>query len=278
MSEAESVARRGPKCAQVLEGARKVFMERGYEGASVDEIARAAGTSKATLYSYFPDKRQLFEAVMQTQCGRTGEVMCGADADEPVETTLRRMAASFATFLFSPGAQEMFRVCIAEAGRFPELGAAFHASGPARARAGLVAFFEAAGARGELVIDDRGDRRRPVLRALQGGAFPERAPRRPPGRARPRSPASPTRRSGRSSPATEVPCDLNPSSRESPGKSHVDRRSPGSAPSAASTLNSKPLDVCLWWPACRYQPRASSGSAPRKLGLKSVAAVRRRRN
>ena len=64
------------------------------------------------------------------------------------------MAASFATFLFSPGAQEMFRVCIAEAGRFPELGAAFHASGLARARSQLIAFFEAAGARGELVIDD----------------------------------------------------------------------------------------------------------------------------
>ena len=54
------------------------------------------------------------------------------------------MASSFATFLFSPGAQEMFRVCIAEAGRFPELGAAFHASGPARAHARLAAFFEAA--------------------------------------------------------------------------------------------------------------------------------------
>ena len=66
MSDAEA-RNASPKCAQVLEGARKVFMDRGYEGASVDEIARAAGTSKATLYSYFPDKRQLFEAVMQTQ-------------------------------------------------------------------------------------------------------------------------------------------------------------------------------------------------------------------
>ena len=154
MNEAENVIKRGPKCAQVLEGARKVFMDRGYEGASVDEIARAAGTSKATLYSYFPDKRQLFEAVMQTQCGRTGEVMTCAGAGEPVETTLRRMATSFATFLFSPGAQEMFRVCIAESGRFPEVGAAFHASGPARARVRLVEFFEAANARGDLLIDD----------------------------------------------------------------------------------------------------------------------------
>ncbi len=150
----DAVVQRGPKCAQVLEGARKVFMDRGYEGASVDEIARVAGTSKATLYSYFPDKRQLFEAVMQTQVGRTGEVMRPDTPGEPVEVALRRMAASFATFLFSPGAQEMFRVCIAEAGRFPEVGAAFHASGPMRARSQLIAFFEAAAARGDLVIDD----------------------------------------------------------------------------------------------------------------------------
>jgi AcrR family transcriptional regulator len=154
VSDADAALKRGPKCAQVLEGARKVFMDRGYEGASVDEIARAAGTSKATLYSYFPDKRQLFEAVMQTQCGRTGTVIDQETADEPLEAALRRMARSFATFLFSPGAQEMFRVCIAESGRFPELGAAFHASGPARAHARLAAFFAAAGARGELAVDD----------------------------------------------------------------------------------------------------------------------------
>ena len=48
----------------------------------------------------------------------------------------------------------MFRVCIAEAGRFPELGAAFHASGPARAHARLVDFFDGTRARGELAIDD----------------------------------------------------------------------------------------------------------------------------
>ena len=165
MTETESVTRRGPKCAQVLEGARKVFMDRGYEGASVDEIARAAGTSKATLYSYFPDKRQLFEAVMQSQCGRTGEVMGADSPGEPVEVALRRMAASFATFLFSPGAQEMFRVCIAESGRFPDLGQAFYEAGPAQARARLVEFFRGAADRGELAIED------PVIAADQFAAL-----------------------------------------------------------------------------------------------------------
>ena len=154
MSEAETIERRGLKWAQVLEGARKVFMKHGYEGASVDEIARTAGTSKATLYSYFPDKRQLFEAVVQTRCSVQGEMICEGAADAPIEDTLRRMAISFATFLFSPGAQEMFRVCIAESGRFPEAGAAFYAAGPARAHARLVAFFEKTAAHGKLAIDD----------------------------------------------------------------------------------------------------------------------------
>jgi AcrR family transcriptional regulator len=154
VSEAETIERRGPKCAQVLEGARKVFMKHGYEGASVDEIARTAGTSKATLYSYFPDKRQLFEAVVQSRCNVQGEMICESVADAPIEVTLRRMALSFATFLFSPGAQDMFRVCIAESGRFPEAGSAFYAAGPARAHARLAEFFEKAAARGALAIDD----------------------------------------------------------------------------------------------------------------------------
>ena len=188
MSDADTALKRGPKCAQVLEGARKVFMDRGYEGASVDEIARVAGTSKATLYSYFPDKRQLFEAVMQTQCGRTGTVIDHETPDESVETTLRRMAVSFSTFLFSPGAQEMFRVCIAEAGRFPELGAAFHASGPARRTRSSSASSRRRAPRRPRHRRS-GDGGRTVRRPLQGRALPARAPRRPArgaGRDRPR--------------------------------------------------------------------------------------------
>ena len=54
--------RKGRKFDQVLEGARSVFLADGFEGASVDQIAKVAGVSKATLYSYFPDKRLLFAA------------------------------------------------------------------------------------------------------------------------------------------------------------------------------------------------------------------------
>ena len=155
VGDADAVEVRGRKADQLMRGARKVFMERGYEGASVDEIAKAAGASKATLYSYFPDKRQLFEAVVQAGCHRQGDMVLGRiDADEPIEVALRRISREFACFVLSPGALEMFRTCIAESGRFPELGRAFYASGPGRVRAQLIAFLDSAVQRGELVIED----------------------------------------------------------------------------------------------------------------------------
>ena len=168
---------RNRKTDQLMQGARKVFMERGFEGASVDEIARAAGASKATLYSYFPDKRQLFIAVVQAGCLRQGGMALGRlDPDEPIEAALRRIAGEFATFVLSPGALEMFRTCIAEAGRFPELGRAFYEAGPGRARGQLVALLDDAVARGELAIEDTG------LAADQFAALAKarRVPRDPP--------------------------------------------------------------------------------------------------
>ena len=70
MTVATMAIRKGRKFDQVLDGARQVFLTDGFEGASVDEIARAANVSKATLYSYFPDKRLLFMEVATTECQR----------------------------------------------------------------------------------------------------------------------------------------------------------------------------------------------------------------
>ena len=61
---------RGRKFLQVLEGARTIFLRDGFEGAAVDDIAREAGVSKATLYSYFPDKRVMFMEVFRSELAR----------------------------------------------------------------------------------------------------------------------------------------------------------------------------------------------------------------
>jgi AcrR family transcriptional regulator len=50
--------------ARILNAARKVFLECGFEGASIDEIAEAARSGKPTIYTRFRDKRALFTAVV----------------------------------------------------------------------------------------------------------------------------------------------------------------------------------------------------------------------
>lgn len=52
---------------RVVEAAVAVFAERGYSGASVLDVARRAGITKATLYDHFPSKREMYLAVLRLQ-------------------------------------------------------------------------------------------------------------------------------------------------------------------------------------------------------------------
>lgn len=147
--------RRGRKFDQVLEGARQVFMADGFEGASVDDIARVAGVSKATLYSYFVDKRLLFMEVARNECGRQANLAADEiDMTAPPREVLTQAATKMIAFGTSDFGQQMFRIAVAESERFPDLGRAFYESGPRTIRARLVEYFQQAVARGDLVIED----------------------------------------------------------------------------------------------------------------------------
>jgi AcrR family transcriptional regulator len=147
--------KKGRKFDQVLTGARRVFMRDGFEGASVDEIAREARVSKATLYSYFPDKRLLFSEVARLECNRQAdEALDAFDLTQPVEMLLREVADRILRFYLSDFGQQVFRICIAESHRFPDLGRRFYASGPALARDRLSFLLTVYIERGALRIDD----------------------------------------------------------------------------------------------------------------------------
>lgn len=155
MNVAHDNITKGRKYDQVLNGAREVFLARGFEGASVDEIARTASVSKATLYSYFPDKRVLFSEVVRVECQRqTEQAMANIDQNAPVGTVLRAAAAHMVGFLLSDFAQSVYRICVGEAERFPELGREFYESGPRAGKEAIAAFLGLAVSRGELRIDD----------------------------------------------------------------------------------------------------------------------------
>lgn len=155
MADEHQGVKRGRKFDQVLAGARDIFMSDGFEGASVDDIARAAGVSKATLYSYFPDKRLLFMEVAKTECIRQAETAVETiDMSRPVAEVLTQAAWQMVNFFTSDFGQQVFRLCVAESDRFPELGREFYESGPGLVKTKLIHFFETGIERGDLVIDD----------------------------------------------------------------------------------------------------------------------------
>lgn len=145
--------RKGRKYDQVLDGARAVFMADGFDGASVDQIARQAGVSKATLYSYFADKRLLFMEVANAECQRQSEeALNNIDMARPPREVLGQVGRHFLRFITSTFGLQIFRICVAESDRFPEIGQSFYNSGPAVMRAEMATYFDMAVARGELKI------------------------------------------------------------------------------------------------------------------------------
>lgn len=155
MTAHEPRIRKGRKYDQVLDGAREVFMGAGFEGASVDDIARVAGVSKATLYSYFPDKRLLFLEVMRVECSaQAGTALSAIDTTRPVREVLCETAERIIGFYTSEFGLRIFRIFVAESARFPDIGRAFYETGPQMGRRYLIGYFEQAIGRGELRIDD----------------------------------------------------------------------------------------------------------------------------
>lgn len=155
MDGSEIEIKRGRKYDQVVAGAREVFLAQGFEGASVDIIAKRAGVSKATLYSYFSDKKELFLEVTKQECALQADRVIEVDGvDLPVREMLIGMGQKMMSFLTSSFAHRIFRICVAESDRFPELGRDFYRSGPQLMHDRLVAYFQQACARGELQIDD----------------------------------------------------------------------------------------------------------------------------
>src|SRR5262244_236696 len=88
------------KRRQILDGARAVFLAQGFDAASMGEIARAAGVSKGTLYVYFENKEELFEAVVRTECQTQAEHIFDFDPnDHDVGAVLTRLGIAYVNFL-----------------------------------------------------------------------------------------------------------------------------------------------------------------------------------
>lgn len=120
-----------PKRDAILEAAAKIFMDQGFGPASMDEVARLAGVSKATIYSHFDSKQALFGAIITGRCtAMIPLIEAAALGDQPPADALRTIGRQFLDLLMSQGPLALYRVVLSEAGRFPELGRTFYESGP----------------------------------------------------------------------------------------------------------------------------------------------------
>ena len=114
------------KRRQILDGARKVFMNLGFDGASMGEIARSAGVSKGTLYVYFADKNRLFEAIVEEETLEQGKVVFNVDPARDVATTLREFGRAYIQILCRPGGGSAIRTVMSIAERMPDVGRRFY--------------------------------------------------------------------------------------------------------------------------------------------------------
>jgi AcrR family transcriptional regulator len=142
------------KRRQILDGARKVFMDLGFDGASMGEIARAAGVSKGTLYVYFADKCGLFESIVEEEKIEQSKSAFNFDPDRNVDTTLPEFGRAYISMLCRPGGGSAIRTVMAIAERMPEVGSRFYTNVIAMTVDRFAAYLEARARLGELVVDD----------------------------------------------------------------------------------------------------------------------------
>lgn len=149
IQEEESSKRR-----QILDGARKVFMDLGFDGASMGEIARAAQVSKGTLYVYFADKSALFEAILEQEALQHGQVAFNFDPARDAETTLKEFGQAYIHLLCRPGGGSAIRTVMAIAERMPDVGRRYYARVLDKTINRLSDYLTARVASGDLRIDD----------------------------------------------------------------------------------------------------------------------------
>ena len=131
------------KRRQILDGASKVFMDLGFDGASMGEIARAAGVSKGTLYVYFSDKNRLFEAIVEREMLAQQKFSFNFDPVRDVPTTLREFGLAYIELLCRPGGGSAIRTVMAIAERMPEVGRRYYDNVLAQTIHRLACYLEA---------------------------------------------------------------------------------------------------------------------------------------
>lgn len=130
MTKTKNYNKSEAKAEAILKGAMQEFLAHGYAGSSMDKVAKTAGVSKATVYSHFGDKQNLFNAVMQNLVKDKFKKIMGLDKPQCLEQDPKIVLSAMATRMLENAKrdrdfQDFVRIIIGESGRFPELAQAY---------------------------------------------------------------------------------------------------------------------------------------------------------
>jgi AcrR family transcriptional regulator len=126
----------------IVQIATRAFLDQGYAATSMSAIADELGGSKATLWSHFGSKEELFAAVMDQLVVRFACEIEGTLAQDTFSIEgLRHYCRRYLVKLMGEEAIRLFRLIIADGGRFPEINAVFHVRAPARVQRQVTAYF-----------------------------------------------------------------------------------------------------------------------------------------
>ncbi|MDJ0278273.1 TetR/AcrR family transcriptional regulator [Sphingomonas sp. 2R-10] len=135
--------RKQDRRAAILAAARRSFLEEGYAATSMSGLLRTLGGSKATLWSYFPSKEELFGAVIaEVTAAFRQQVMAELDAPGGLEATLVKFCRSFMNKTSHADALAVWRLVMAESGRFPEVGRIFYQQAAGHIERALVGYIQ----------------------------------------------------------------------------------------------------------------------------------------
>ena len=143
------------KRAAILEAAKRLFPEHGFEGTSMDAVATEAGVSKLTVYSHFGGKEALFIETIRCKCDSLlPRTMFAVDVDAPVRGQLLGVARAFFNLMMSDGALGMHRTLVASSQQSPKLAKLFWEAGPMQIQAALADMLQQEVAARQLDIAD----------------------------------------------------------------------------------------------------------------------------
>jgi TetR/AcrR family transcriptional repressor of mexJK operon len=147
---------------RLLDVATRLFMERGFDGTSIDAVAEAAGVSKSTVYARYHDKRDFFAAVLRGWIRRRLAPVSAAAAEaeatetspKSIKTTLHELSRHAVAHTLAPEAGALQRILSAQAVQFPELAKLANEEGWLRAVRGVASILRQSAARGHIKVDD----------------------------------------------------------------------------------------------------------------------------